>query len=58
MFKRVCTECNGDRVYYDALVNINDPSDVLTFSAVWCHDCSAWTTFKPEGVNNKRSNDE
>jgi hypothetical protein len=35
----VCATCGSDRVFFDAYVGVNDPTDVRTFDAVFCDDC-------------------
>jgi hypothetical protein len=41
---RVCDKCYGVNVYYDAYVNVNDPTDVRAFSAAFCDDCGGETS--------------
>lgn len=41
---KVCRECGSADVYWDAYVNVNDPSDVRLFDAVFCDDCGGETS--------------
>ena len=35
-----CTECGSDKVYYHALINVNDDTDTLVDDAQeWCANC-------------------
>lgn len=36
---KVCSTCGSDRVFFDAWVGVNDPSDILTFDTVFCNNC-------------------
>jgi hypothetical protein len=42
--RKVCSGCYGGNVFYDAWVNVNDPTDVRSFDAVFCEDCDGETS--------------
>lgn len=43
----VCDRCGGSNVFHDAYVGVNDPTDVLTFSATFCLDCEGKCGLQP-----------
>ena len=36
---KVCDHCGGANVFRDALVSVNDPTDVRVFDSTVCDDC-------------------
>jgi hypothetical protein len=37
-----CTKCNGENVFCDAYVNLNDSTDIRQFEETFCEDCEGY----------------
>jgi rRNA maturation endonuclease Nob1 len=53
---KVCAHCGSENVFRDALVSVNDPTDVRVFDLVLCDDCGGETslTARLDGLAEKR----
>jgi hypothetical protein len=49
----VCPKCKSENIYYDALVNVYDSSDIRYFDSGYCEDCEYFTKSFEAGDDEK-----